>query len=153
MLENNVRTGKRCSTLILKNPQVRSELRLSALGLFFQEQKEGDQLCDFMVRGPSSHIYHIWISTIKIYLSIYGCRRRNSTKERVRYSFPPYYFFLFKRNSKAIPTLYCCNIIDLITYFILMIWIIKIYLLINNHFIFIKINCFHCLHWPFWRKG
>nr|NP_042375.1 ORF73a [Pinus thunbergii]BAA04332.1 ORF73a [Pinus thunbergii] len=66
-----------------------------------------------MVRGPSSYIYHIWISTIKIYLSIYGCKRRSSTKEKVRYSFPPYYFFFsFQKKLKAIPTLYCCNTID-----------------------------------------
>lgn len=147
-------TRKRCSyrkkMLNFDLKQSASTFRIKSvyIGSIFQGHEEGDQLRSFMVRGPSSYIYHIWTSTIKIYLSIYGCRR-SSTKEKVRYFSFVLLLFLLKRNEKAAPTLYCCNIIDPITYFIRMIWIIWIYLVISNHSIFIKIKCFHCFHWPF----
>ena len=44
----------------------------------FQGHEEGDQLRYFKVQGPSSFIFHIWKGTIKIYLSIYGCRRSST---------------------------------------------------------------------------
>ena len=48
--------------MILKNPQVRSELSLSALGLFFQEQEEGDAI--------SSAI--LWYEVLHPTFTIYG---------------------------------------------------------------------------------
>lgn len=62
MLDIDVRTEKKMFNFDPKESQVRSELSLSALGLFFQEQEEGDVI--------SSAI--LWYEVLHPTFTIYG---------------------------------------------------------------------------------